>query len=196
MPASTTKIVSLVIGVSMGVAAIGIALCGGLMYMGYKDANTAVSPQIDSLLAAIESGTADSTYDTHTSEELRTNVSREDYVAACEEIGLRMGRLKSKSRQGFKMRYLTGESIVDVTYAAEFEKGPGTIIARLKRHGDEWRIILFRVKSPVLKQASATLECQNCGRLHEADAKFCPSCGEAISGRTNGKDGDDTDASQ
>lgn len=178
------KTVAIVLGALFGCAVVAIGLCGGLLYMGFRSADKAVSPSIDGMFAAIEARAFADTYETHTTEELRDAVSKEDYAALGNAIGLRLGELKSKSLRGFKMRQFNAGSYVDVTYAAEFEKGSGTIAARLKKEGDAWKFVAFHVNSPVFNQDLATVECSVCGEPHSADARFCPSCGAEVEAAT------------
>ncbi len=98
-----------------------------------------------------------------------------------EAINLRLGKLKSKTLRGFKMKQHNADSYMDVTYAAVFEKGQGTVTARLKKNDGDWKFVGFRVNSPVFEQDIASQKCPSCGQPHSAKAKFCPSCGAAMS---------------
>jgi hypothetical protein len=175
------KTIALVLGVFVGVAVLGVVMCGGLLFIGFRNADATVSPRVDSMFTAIEAGTFADTYETHLSDELRNATSKDEYVAIGDAIQLRLGELKSKSLQSFKMRQHNATSYIDATYGASFENGSGTIVAQLKKAGDEWRFTTFRVNSPVFEQDIATAECAECGELHRRGARFCPSCGAALS---------------
>lgn len=174
------KTIAIILGALSGCGAIMLGLCGGLLYMGFRNADKTVSPRVDAMFAAIEAGSFADTYETHTTEELRDAASRDEYTALGNAIALRLGELESKSLRGFKMRQFNASSYIDVTYAADFEKGSGTIVAQLKKEGDAWKFVTFRVNSPVFNQDLATVACSVCGEPHSADARFCPSCGAEI----------------
>ncbi len=101
------------------------------------------------------------------------------------DIGRRLGKLKSKSLQAFKMRQFNADAYIDASYNATFEKGSGTIIAQLKKEGSSWKFVTFRVNSPLIEQDIASARCASCGEPHPANAKFCPSCGAAIANPMN-----------
>lgn len=163
-----------------GCGLLVVVACAGLLYMGYRSADTAVSPRIDAMFASIKAGSFASTYETHTTEALRKNASKEEYAVLGDVIALRLGDLKSKSLRGFKMRQHNATSYVEVSYAANFDRGSGTIDAQLEKQGSEWKFVSFRVNSPVFAQALAGINCTICGEPHEAGARFCPSCGAAV----------------
>lgn len=174
------KTVAITLGVLFGSALLMIALCGGLLYLGFTKADDTVSPHVDAMFAAIESDTFADTYETHTAEEYREAASREDHAALGAAIRLRLGKLESKSLRQFNMRQHNAESYIDVTYNATFEEGTGTIEAQLKKEGGEWKFMRLHVNSPVFEQDLATVACSACGEPHPAAAKFCPSCGAEV----------------
>ena len=98
---SSSKLIA-PIAVGCGVAGIAIiAACGGLLYLGYKTANTSVGPEIDRLFAAIDDGTFAETYETATSQEFRNATSKDQYAQIGKAVSTRLGRLKSKSLKSF-----------------------------------------------------------------------------------------------
>lgn len=157
-----------------------LGLCGGFLYLGYRTADKAVSPQVDAMFAAMDDGSFADTYETHTTDELRSVASKEQYDALGKAIALRLGEFKKKTLHSFQMRRQNGGSYIDVRYSAEFEKGNGTIDARLKKEQGDWKFVAFHVNSPVFSQDLATVECSACGKPRSADARFCPSCGTAV----------------
>lgn len=172
----------------VGCAGLGtflIGSCAGLLYIGYKNTDSNVSPKIDAMFSAIENNTFADTYETETAQELRDVASKEQYTALGDAIRVRLGKLESKSLQGFKVRQLNADSYIDVSYNAKFENGKGTIIAKLKKQGSDWKFVTFRVNSPLFEQDIATAKCSSCGEPHTANAKFCPSCGAAIATDVN-----------
>ncbi len=170
------------IAVGCGVAGIAlIAACGGLLYLGFKTANSSVGPEIDRLLAAIDDGTFPETYETATTQEFRAATSKDQYAQIGKAVSTRLGRLKSKSLKRFNMQQHNADSYVDVSYDAQFEKGTGQILAKLKRENGQMRLVNFRVNSPVFQQDIATAKCPKCGAPHAASARFCPSCGARLS---------------
>jgi hypothetical protein len=177
---STGKIIAIVLAI---VAAIGVgmvALCGGLLYMGYRSASESATPQIGRLFAAIDKGTFADTYETMTTSEYRHITSQQQHADIGSAIAARLGAIKSKSLTRFNLRQMNANSYIDVDYNATFEKASGTISARLKSEGGQWKFVTFRVQSPEFQKDLATAKCAKCGAPHTADAKFCPACGATI----------------
>jgi hypothetical protein len=127
------KTIAIIFAACAGLGILMIGSCVGLLYFGYKNADSTVSPKIDAMFSAIEDNTFSATYETETSQELRDVASKEQYTALGDAIGVRLGKLKSKSLQGFKMRQFNANSYIDVSYNATFENGKGTVIAKLKK---------------------------------------------------------------
>ena len=175
---STGKTIAVVVGVLCGMGVLFIGSCAGLLYVGFKNTDTAISPRIDALFAAIDNDEFADTYDIETTKEFKNAVTREQYESIGNAVALRLGKLKTKSLLGFKMGQHNADSYVDVSYKATFEKGEGAIIAKLKKQGGEWRFLSFRVNSPVFEQDLATQKCPSCNSPHTPNAKFCPSCGK------------------
>lgn len=173
---STGKLVAIILGVCGGVGVLLIAICSGLFYAGYKNADAAVSPKIDAMCVAIVNEDLVTSYANETTTEFKNVVSEEQFVASGKDIALRLGTLKTKSMRGFKLKQHNAKSYIDVSYAAVFEKGNGTIIATLNKQNGEWKFVGFRVNSPVFKQE----KCPSCGEPHSTTAKFCPACGASL----------------
>lgn len=189
----TGKTIAIVLSVLGGCGFLAILACGGLLFMGFRNADTAVSPRVDAMFNAMETGTFADTYETHTTAELRNAASKEEYAALGRAIGLHLGALRSKSLRSAKTFHSNATSSIDVTYAATFERGSGTITAQLKQEGGEWKFESFRVSSPQLDQHLANLQCSACGKPHGIADRFCPSCGSKVG--SNGE-GDDAPAEQ
>jgi len=158
-----------------------IAACGGLLFLGYNTANKSVGPEIDRLFAAIDDGTFPQTYETATTQEFRSATSKDQYADIGKAVSTRLGRLKSKSLKNFNMRQHNADSYVDVVYDAQFEKGTGQILAKMKREKGQLKLVNFRVNSPIFTQDIATAKCPKCGAPHASSARFCPSCGAQLS---------------
>ena len=152
-----------------------VGTCAGLFYTGYKNADATVSPKIDAMCVAIVNDDLLNSYANETTTEFKNAVSEEQFVSLGRDIALRLGTLKTKSMQGFKLKQRNAESFIDVSYAAVFEKGSGTIISTLKKQDGEWKFIGFRVNSPVFTQ-----KCPSCGNPCSSTAKFCPVCGASF----------------
>jgi hypothetical protein len=177
---STGKTIAIV-GIGCGVVGVAmIVACGGLLYLGYKTANTSVGPEIDRLFAAIDDGTFAETYETATTQEFRAATSKAQYAEIGKAVSTRLGPMKSKSLKSFNMRQYNADSYVDVTYDAQFEKGNGQILAKMKREKGQLKLVNFRVNSPVFQQDIATAKCPKCGAPHASSARFCPSCGARL----------------
>jgi len=178
---STGKTIA-VVGIGCGILGVAmIAGCGGLLYLGFKTANTSVGPEIDRLFAAIDDGTFAETYETATTQEFRAATSKEQYAGIGKAVSTRLGPIKSKSLKNFNMRQHNADSYVDVIYDAQFEKGSGQILAKMKRENGQLKLVNFRVNSPVFQQDIATAKCPKCGAPHASSARFCPSCGVRLS---------------
>ena len=170
-----------IVGIGCGIVGVAmIAACGGLLYLGFKTANTSVGPEIDRLFATIDDGTFADTYETATTQEFRAATSKDQYADIGKAVATRLGPIKGKSLKNFKWQQ-GAESYVDVTYDAQFEKGSGQILAKMKRENGQLKLVNFRVNSPVFQQDIATAKCPKCGAPHASGAGFCPSCGAQLS---------------
>ena len=68
-----------IMAVCAGLAVLTIGSCAGLLYMGFRNTNTAVTPRIETLLSAIQNDRFGETNDTETTAELRSTLTREQY---------------------------------------------------------------------------------------------------------------------
>ena len=178
---STGKTIAIV-GIGCGIIGVAmISACGGLLFLGFKTANSSVGPEIDRLFAAIDDGTFTETYETATTQEFRAATWKEQYADIGKAVSTRLGSMKSKSLKNFNMRQHNADSYVDVSYDAQFEKGSGQILAKMKRENGQLKLVNFRVNSPVFQQDIATAKCPKCGAPHASSARFCPSCGARLS---------------
>jgi len=177
---STGKTVAIILAACASLGIIGIASCAGLLYVGYKNTDAAISPRIDAMFSAMEDGTFSDTYQTETTQELRSVATKEQYEATGQAVAMRLGALKSKTLRTFSARQQNADSYADVTYDALFEKGNGVVIASMKKVGGEWKFLSFRVTSPVFEQDLATARCPFCDKPHAKNASFCPSCGKEL----------------
>jgi hypothetical protein len=175
------SIIALVILLAGGLFVSVIALCGGTLYLTFSQMDSSISPVIDELFVAMENDKFAETYDTHTTPELQRVSSREQYAQIGQLIKTRLGKLKSKSMTRFNAQQMNATRTADVVYNGTFEKGTGTITAKLKQVGDKWQLVAFNVNSPEFAKDLATAKCPHCGQPHTADAKFCPKCGKPIS---------------
>ena len=167
-----------------GVAALGLlALCAGLLIRGVRSASSAngeISTAIDDLMRAAEDGKFAVTYQTSTTPEFRQSISAADYAKLGEVIHTQLGPMQSKQIVRFNVRQLNATTTADVAYQATFERGKGTINATLKRTGDRWLFVGFRVDSPALMRDLPDQTCPNCGGKYASSARFCPNCGKAV----------------
>jgi len=188
---SNTKIVALVLATCGAFGIVLIAACAGFGFYAFKSANGSVGPEIDRLFAAIDNDTFSETYETDTTPEFRSQSSKQQYADIGKAVKNRLGRLQSKRMSSFNIRQHNADSYVDVAYNASFEKGKGTIAAKMKKQGDQWKIVTLRVNSPAFEKDLATATCPKCGAPHARDARFCPSCGAPLTDNEN-KSGDDS----
>ncbi|MCO6043188.1 hypothetical protein NG895_04660 [Aeoliella sp. ICT_H6.2] len=151
MRPGNTVVVVIVVIVVLGI--VCLALCGGLIYWGFSNATKTADPQIDAVFAAIEGDTMGQAYDTMTTSEFRAVTSRQQFQELGDTIATRLGKLQSKTLQSFNIQQHNSDSTIEVTYNAEFEKGPGTIMATLKDEAGQWKLLHFRVNSPEFDNA-------------------------------------------
>lgn len=177
----TNSIILLVLAVFGGLFVTLVVLCAGGLYLSLKTMDTSISPKIDELFVAIEDDKFADTYDTHTTPELQKVASREQYLQIGQTVKTRLGKLKSKSLVRFNMQQMNANRYADVAYNATFEKGSGTITAKLKKVGDQWLLVAFHVNSPEFMKDLATGKCPHCGEPHSTGAKYCSKCGKEIS---------------
>jgi hypothetical protein len=177
-------ILILLLGGGLFLATFGC--CAGavfLGYRGYRDTEAAISPKIDGMFQAIDNDRFGKTYELETAPELRQVASKEQYEQLGRTIKTRLGSLKTKSMKSFNARQNNADSYVDVVYSATFEKGSGTIKARLKKSAGDWVFVQFQVDSPEFLKDLAVASCPKCGKPRPANAQFCPACGVELSTR-------------
>lgn len=203
MPKATTAIAFGTAVTAGGILLLG--LCAGLLYVVYaspvyldlRTVRKTATPRVDAMLAAIEAGDCQSAYDVYASEELRETVPREHYAAFGDDVASRLGKLQSRSLNSFAVRDakrgpergFDGRPEIDVTYRALFEKGQGTIHARLTQTNGDWKFMTFWVDSPLLGADFVSRTCSMCGRRDVVSGELCPPCNWAVarsvgSGRT------------
>ncbi len=175
--------VKLIVGaiLAAGVLLLAMLIAGGvLLFRAVRDADQVFSGRIDELFAAIDEGRFAETYDTHTAQELRRAVSREEYAQLGEAIRTQLGTIISKRCVRFHIRQFNANRLATVSYRAVFEKGNGMIHARFKRVKDRWLLVSFHVNSPVFQQQLVTETCPHCGEGYSEGARFCPHCGKSL----------------
>jgi hypothetical protein len=170
-----------------GLIIAAIASCAGFLFVSFRNTEAAISPRIDNLFAAIEHDAAGDSYLNDITPEFRSFTSEEQFKELAAAIRARLGLLKSKQMTSFSARQFNMTSYVDVAYSAVFEKGSGTITARLQKQNGKWMFAGFQVNSPIFQQALVTANCPKCGKPHAVDAKFCPTCGAALAPATAAK---------
>ena len=69
-------------------------------------------------------------------------------------------------------RQINATSTVDVTYAATFEHGTGTIHAVFVKSQGNWQLNQLQVNSPEFSKDLSTAVCPKCGAPYAEDAKF------------------------
>lgn len=151
-------------------------LCGAGIYRGMQGVNE-VSRRVDEIFVSIEEDQFDSVYDNETATAYRQVTTKEQNAVIGKVIRERLGKLQSKSAQGFNSRSFNGKSQVTTTYNAQFEKGKGTIKTTFFWEEGKWKLAELRVESPVLLAA----KCPHCGATQSvATAKFCSGCGKEL----------------
>jgi hypothetical protein len=170
-------------GLGCGVVAmLGIVLCGGggyLLYRSMSASQAEISADMDRLFAAAHEGKFADTYQTSTTPEFQ-KVMNADQYRQMGEMFARLGALKSKTSGRFNMSQRNAETTADVSYNAQFERGPATITARLRRVEGRWKLVNLNVNSPVFMKDIATLICPHCQGAYSPGAKFCPHCGKEV----------------
>ena len=152
-------------------------LCGASFYFGTKSIAVA-SDRVDEFFDAIEQDRFGDLYDNSVSASYRKVMTREKHAEMGESIGRHLGGLQSKTMQNFNSSSYNGQGQVSVVYNAAFEKGTGTIHMKIIWEDGGWKFDEFRVQSPLFDKS---ITCVSCGSKYPAAAKFCPSCGKAVS---------------
>jgi hypothetical protein len=181
---STKSIVITVILVCAGLFVAAIALCVGVLFLGYRTADADLSPKVDQIFAAINDGTLGEKYATETTLEFQQVMTRQQFEELGATIKAKLGPLKFKTMTQFNIRQINADRFADVAYDASFEQGTGTVQARFRKVDGDWRLVSFRVNSPVFLQDLATKPCPHCGQPVPASAKFCPACGKPVTEQT------------
>ena len=180
-----TKSIVILVGSIVGVSFIGvIALVVGGLVMAFNSADATLSPTIDELFTAMENDAFAETYDTHTTADVKQNVTREKYADLGIRVKSRLGALKSKTMRQVHIRQNNSNTIAEFTYDAQFEKGSGTIRGKFQKEGDRWLVVALFVDSPLLQQDLLTDKCPHCNEPHSSTAKFCPNCGQSLTTET------------
>lgn len=144
-----------------------------------KRAAEGASDQIDEYLAAIDKNKFGAVYDYSVSKAYRRSATRDQRDAIGRTIASKLGSLKSKKMHSVYRGFGNGRSEITAVCDGEFEKGVGTISAKLVWEDGSWKFEEFRIQSPALVSLSS---CASCGASHPLDAKFCPTCGKEIPG--------------
>lgn len=195
----TRSIVLLVVLGIGGVFVASVGCCSGvaiLAYRGYRSTEAAVSPKLDEMFRAIEADRFGETYESETTPELRQTATKEKYEQIGRTVKTRLGSLQAKSLVQFNARQMNADTYTDVVYRATFEKGTGTIKARLKKSGGEWKFVSFHIDSPEFLKDLSTANCPKCGQPHAADARFCPACGADMTKPAAGEPPDEPASSE
>lgn len=172
---STGRTIGLVVGISLLVGFVLIGSCGALVFKGYKSSDQEISPLVDEMMAGIERGDLGPTFYKLATTAEQKKMDQVQVTAAGDMMYQRLGKLESKSVEGFNLRVKNGVSTRTVNYQASFERDEGTIRVEAVKQAGEWRLQFFKVLSPALKVRYAT--CSACGKSHPNNAKFCPACG-------------------
>lgn len=146
------KTIAIILGGCAGAFILMLAVCGGFLYLGYRNVDANISPRVDALFSAIANGRTAETYETETTKELREVQTKENYVALGEKITEKLGALKTKSLIGFKVGTHNTDSYAEATYQATFEKGQATISVTMKQQDGQWKFVRFNVSSPNFKE--------------------------------------------
>ncbi len=152
------KIVLIVLAVLGVLFVLAIVACGGFGWWAVNMAKKAADAPVDAMFTAIDNGTFGDTYDTKTTASFRNTMSREEYVAMGEAIKENLGSLQSKTMTGFTGAQENAATFIDVTYDATFEKGTGTIRARLAQEGADMKFEEFTVTSDKLPVGAPVVE--------------------------------------
>lgn len=174
-----------------GVFLLVVVACGGLIYLGIKQADQ-VAPEVDKLFAAIDDGTYADAYRSTTTPNFRTNVSPQEFELIAEAVREHLGPLQSKSFRGFNTSTDENGTTSEVTYAATFAQGNATLTVRYRGQGERWLLDELTIDAPSINEHLAASTCPHCDTMVAASAAFCPNCGESLratgGGATKGSD--------
>lgn len=169
--AKTTSALRWILGGCAGLVVLGVLCAGGfgvLMMQGQAE----VKPVADLFVGRLVAEDYEGAYES-IGPEWKAVQSKEQFEDTMVAIHGVMGPLQNRNQQGLRVNSHTGTSTAVVTYAGTFEKGPGTIKASFSDKSGTWRVIGWRVESPLF---AAALTCPSCKQKAASLSRFCPSC--------------------
>ena len=154
------KPVWIVLGV---LAALGLACCGGLLFVGKGLFNSVAKTNDEAdrysaqFLSELGKNWEASVVEKHASKEFREQVSKKDLQTVLLLYKTKLGPLKTSgefSASNIRAESTTNDKYVLVTTRADadFEKGPGKVQFEVIRRGEKWQVLSFEIVSNALKK--------------------------------------------
>ncbi len=160
-----------------GGAVLFIALgCVGLFGWFFLGGKAEVDPVVDDFIATIEAADYAGAYQ-KTGTEWQQLQTPETFAQTIKLIQDTMGPLQSKSFAGFNIERKPDGSMAVSRYHGQFANAQGEIAVSLSNAGGNWRVVGYRVDSPLFL---TVLACKHCGAIAEKLAAFCPQCGKPM----------------
>ncbi|MEM6330485.1 MAG: hypothetical protein AAF790_09570 [Planctomycetota bacterium] len=158
--------------------------CAGLLFYGYSSSDAVAGPRVDDLFRAVQAGDEVEFLSSQTTGAFRAAASPEAMTRLADTFRSELGPLKSRSMRSFNARTSNGQSTIEATYQAQFDKGPGEVVLTLRKTGSGsdavWKFDALRVNSPLLDRAANRGAVAEDGPTEEGPAEEGPAEGAEV----------------
>jgi ssDNA-binding Zn-finger/Zn-ribbon topoisomerase 1 len=162
-----------------GLLVVLVALCGGGFALFMAQGKAKIDPVAEAFVQKLNAKDYSGAYASIGPEwkKIQEPAKFEEFLTLIHDV---MGSCQSKSVTSMNFKSLGSGSTAQVVYSAKFTNGSGTIRASFTNSSGPWKVVGWRVESPLFKQA---LTCPKCNQTSKNLAKFCPSCGAPLVGK-------------
>ncbi len=154
------KTVWIVLGV---LAALGLACCGGMLFLGkglvgtVAKTNDEANQYAGRALQEIAKGWDIATMERHASKEFQQEVKKEDLQAILTTYKTKLGDLKSSEEftvSNIEAKSFNGDNFVLIKTKAHavFDRGSGDVTFQVIRRGEDWKLLSISIESEALKK--------------------------------------------
>jgi hypothetical protein len=92
-------------------------------------------------------------------------------------VRARLGAAGERTMTSVNIQSSGGVTMATVTYSAEFENGPCTIVFRLRKDEERWVVEGVKYHSDLLLEMFV---CPHCRKALDSVGTFCPYCGKPL----------------